>query len=353
MSARETFLARPGTHAIGRGWSQKDIRIARYAIGATLGTAIALGFGWELSFLVPVLSLSFLSSPDKPLSFKAGLIFIAVVGFSCYLAVQIGSHLIPYPALYVPFIGILLFRLFYFGQRGGSFLLVLWLLLAVTIIPLVRLLQPSIAVFVAQGLFYNVIVTVVIAWIMFALIPVRWESGQTAAAKSKPPPPSPDEAFRTAALSTVVVMPLLLLFYLFKLTGAVVLLVFVSILASNPAVLANAKVGKVMIVANVLGGIIAIVFYELLVMVPVFVFMLLLTLAIGLVLGSQVFSDKPTGSLFGSAFSTTLLVIGSVTTSDGDASSMVYMRVLQITFAVVYVVVAFDLLNRLLPRNHG
>ena len=334
-------------------WTQRDIRIARYALGATLGMAVAMGFGWELSYLVPVLSLSFLAAPDKPLSFKAGLGFIAIVGVSCYLAVFVGSHLIPYSAVYVPFIGIVLFRLFYFGQRGGSLLMVLWLLLALTIIPLVRLLQPSIAIFVAQGLFYNVVVTIVIAWIMFALIPVRWETGQAAAAKPKPPPATPDEAFRTASLSTAVVLPLLLLFYFFELTGAIVMLVFVSILASNPNMLANVKVAKVFVAANVLGGLISIVFFELLVMVPIFVFLLLLTLLVGLVLGTQVFSGKPTGAIFGTAFSTTLLIIGSVTTSDGDASSMVYTRVAQITFAVVYVVVSFGLLNRLFPRHDG
>jgi hypothetical protein len=264
---------------------------------------------------------------------------------------MIGSHLIPYSAVYVPFIGIVLFRIFYAGQQGRSFLLVLWLLLAVTIIPLVRLLQPAIAIFVARGLFFNVIVTIVIVWIVFALIPERSDSGQAGPAKSAPPLPSPEEAFRSAALSTVVVLPLLILFYLFELTGAIVLLVFVSILASNPALLANVKVGKVFVAANVLGGIISILFYELLVLVPLFPFLLALTLLVGLILGRQVFSDKPAAKIFGSAFSTTLLIIGSATTSDGDAGSMVYTRVAQITFAVVYVVGAFTLLNRLFPHN--
>jgi len=313
--------------------------------------AVALGFGWELSYLVPVLALSFLAAPDNPLSFKSGLAFIAVVGVSCYLAVMIGSHLIPYSAVYVPFIGLVLFRIFYAGLRGRSNLLIVWLLIAITIIPLVRLLQPSIAIFVAQGVFYDVVVTVVITWIAFGLMPERVDPGHVSTPKPKPPIATPDEAFRGAALSTAVVLPLLLLFYLFQLTGGILVLVFVAILASQPAFAANFTVGKALIAGNVIGGIVTIVFYELLVMVPLFVFMLLLALLVGLVLGAQVFSGKPVGAVFGMAFSTTLLIIGSTTSSDGDAGSMVYTRVVQITIAVVYVVTAFGLLNRLFPKS--
>jgi hypothetical protein len=152
-------------------------------------------------------------------------------------------------------------------------------------------------------------------------------------------------------MSTVVVLPLLLFFYLFQLTGAIVLLVFTCLLASNPSAFANPTVGKVFIIANVLGGLISILFYEILTIAPIFPMLLLGTLLIGLILGQQVFSGKPAGKLFATAFSTTLLIIGSATTSEGEAGSLVYTRVAQITGAVFYVVGLFTLLNRLFPRK--
>jgi small neutral amino acid transporter SnatA (MarC family) len=58
------------------------------------------------------------------------------------------------------------------------------------------------------------------------------------------------------------------------------------------------------------------------------------------------FSGKATAPLFGMAFSTVLLVIGSETSRfAGDAGSKVYTRIVQLTVAVVYVVVAFGLLE--------
>jgi hypothetical protein len=314
--------------------------------------AIATGFGWELSYLVPVLSLSFLSSADKPLNVKSGLAFIGIVGIAAYLGWTLGNRVIPYPLVYVPLVGLILFRLFYAGRLGRSKLLVMWLLLAITIIPLVRLLQPSIALFVAQGIFKNVLVTVGIAVAAFALMPEpAYSASDPPPHKPTPPVPTRGEAFRGAMLATAVVLPLLTLFYLFRFTGAVLILVFVAILSSQPAFSANFKVGKALIIGNVIGGIISIVFYEVLVMAPVFILMLMMTFSIGLILGWRVFSGKPVSAVFGLAYSTVLLIIGSTTTSTSDAGTEVYSRVLQITIAVVYVVIAFGLLNRLFPAR--
>jgi hypothetical protein len=102
-----------------------------------------------------------------------------------------------------------------------------------------------------------------------------------------------------------------------------------------------------------IGGAAAIAMYELLVLVPEFVFLLLLTFLAGLVFGSRVFSGKPTGALYGMAFSTLLLVIGSTTSSTGDAGAKVYSRIAQIMVAVVYVVVAFGSIERFRLRKAG
>lgn len=350
MSADKVAIStRSGIEKSGQ-WSLKDRRTVRYAVGATVSMAVALGFGWELSFIVPVLVLTFLSSPEKPLSIKSGLAFILIVGIACFVGWQLGDHGIPYLAVYIPLAALILFRIFYAGQLGRPFALIMMLLIAIMLIPLVRLIQPAIALFVAKGIFFDAVIAVTIGVGAFALIP---EPQILGSGQPKSPAARVDrnEAFRNALISTGVVLPLLMLFYFFELTGAVVILVFVGLLASQPALAANFRIGKALIAGNILGGAITIVFYELLVMVPTFYFMLGLTLFLGLALGSQVFSEKPAARLFGMAYSTTLLIIGSTTTSTGDAGSEVYSRVLQITIAVVYVVTAFGLLNRLFPRE--
>ena len=139
---------------------------------------------------------------------------------------------------------------------------------------------------------------------------------------------------------------MILLYYLFQWSSSVLVLTFVTILTVSPA-LAKPKVGLVMIVANVLGGLFGILAYQMLVMAPSFLFMLLLTLLVGFTFAERLFSSSKFAGIFGSAFSTFLLILGTVTASDADAGSKVWDRVIQIALAVIYVVVAFGLADKL------
>jgi uncharacterized membrane protein YgaE (UPF0421/DUF939 family) len=113
----------------------------------------------------------------------------------------------------------------------------------------------------------------------------------------------------------------------------------------QPGFAKDFKGGLALIIGNAIGGIAAIIFYELLVMVPQYIFLIFLTLLAGLMFGSRLFSGKPKAQLYGMAYSTLLLVIGSTTSSTGEAGAKVYTRIIQIMVAVVYVVVAFGLLE--------
>ena len=72
-----------------------------------------------------------------------------------------------------------------------------------------------------------------------------------------------------------------------------------------------------------------------------------------LLFGLGLFSESKWAPLFGMAFSTVLIIIGSTTSSFGDAGAKATTRVIQITLAVVYAVVAFNMLRSLLPRRES
>jgi hypothetical protein len=116
---------------------------------------------------------------------------------------------------------------------------------------------------------------------------------------------------------------------------------------------AGRQAGYAMIVANVAGGIVSIAFYNLLVAVPWLPFLLVLTLLCGLLFGSLLFSEHKYAKLAGSAFTTVLLIIGSTTTSTSEAGGKVVTRVLQIIAAVLYLVVALNLVDKLGRRRRS
>jgi uncharacterized membrane protein YccC len=158
------------------------------------------------------------------------------------------------------------------------------------------------------------------------------------------------ERFRYAVRIILILLPVLLLFYMFKLSSSILVLTFIAILTISPA-LSNPKVGLVMIVANILGGVFGILAYRLLTIVPNFTFMILITLSIGFFFGSRLFSDSKYAGIYGSGFSTFLLILGSVTSSDAEAGSEVWSRVIQISIAVSYVVLAMSILHRIVSAR--
>ncbi len=326
-------------------------QVLRYALGATICMTLALGIGWPLSFMTPVLALGFLAAPAR-LSLKDGVGLVLTITGACVVGLLMTHYVMPFPLVFLPLIGLILFRLFHAKTGGASPLLITWLLIALLALPLVGMLAQQVAIFVALGIIAGAAVTVVLVWLIWAAIPAPPPlpvdpEVSPPDAPDAPPPPTSAERFRSAVLSTVVVFPPLVAFYTLQWTGSLLVLIFIAMLSLKPAFAANFKAGGALIIGNVIGGLAAIAFYELLVMVPAFPFMVLLTLLSGLLFGAQVFSGKKSAGLFGMAFSTVLLVIGSTTGGDGEAGAKVTTRVIQIMIAVIYVVSAFGLLQRL------
>jgi hypothetical protein len=153
---------------------------------------------------------------------------------------------------------------------------------------------------------------------------------------------------QTAVTSTVVILPVFILFYAFKLSGSILILIYVGILTMQPGFARNFQSGKAMIIGNLFGGLISILVYNVLVVVPEWSFLLLVIFTIGLLLGNEFFKGKKLSPLFNMAFSTLLLIIGSVTTTtlDIDASQKVFERIVQLTIAVSYVVLVFGFIEK-------
>lgn len=139
-----------------------------------------------------------------------------------------------------------------------------------------------------------------------------------------------------------------MLFFVFNFSGAVVVMIFIAILSQQTNLTVGKKMGSALITGNIFGGITAALFFELLVMVPRFDFLLLMILAGSLLFAKANYSGKPSAPLYGMAFSTLLLLVGMGTMPSGDeVDTKFVLRILQILLAVFYIVGAFKLLERL------
>jgi hypothetical protein len=303
--------------------------------------AIALGVGWNLSYLLPVLAIGYFAPGVKPPTFKQGFWFISTVVISSFAALLFFKIFGEYILVFIPAYALILLHIFYTNKLALQNKL--FVLVACLLVPMLGFISVKVAYAVVLSIITGALVTLILVWTVDAIIPDVTAPKEVKNAKPISKPPSQLERYINARNTLIVVLPIVLVFYFFQWSGGLLILIFVAILSMNPAF--NLKAGMALILGNLAGGIISILMYELLVIVPQFFFLILMIILIGFFLGPKFFSGKKTAPLFGMAFSTVLLIVAQSTSGTDDAGDKVWIRVLQIMIAVIYVVLAFTVLN--------
>ncbi|GAB1309181.1 hypothetical protein KH5_18640 [Urechidicola sp. KH5] len=314
----------------------------RYVLGTCLIIMVTTLLNYPLSYLASVLALSFMSPGTRPLKFKDAVIFLLFLSVFTGFAYVFSAYFIDYPLVFMPLLLFIIFCVYY--TQKLPLIIKLFAIISLLMIPLLALNGVALGGFVAISLVFNTLLAIGLTQLMFRFIPYSEYDAQFEKQKGGAGAMTPTEQFKYAARIVLVLLPIILLFFIFNLSGGALVLVFSAILSISPA-LSNPKTGLVMIVANIIGGLFAIIGYKLLTVVPMFSFMLLLVLLVGLLFSQRLFSKTKTAAVFGTAFSTFLLILLSVTSSDAEAGSKLWDRLIQISAAVIYVVLAFRFLN--------
>jgi hypothetical protein len=318
----------------------------------TLSAGIAFLLAWPLAFITPVMAAKLLTLP-KVLPAKAAAGFIGVLGVSMFLSTQLLLPTLEFHAVHLLLTALILFLLFYAKASGTNPLLVVLLLLGVLVVPLVGTISQPLAAAAASGIVFSTAVAIGVVYVVSAIFP-----GPASSAPAEESPGSgigagtsdllpQSERIALASRSFVVLYPLTVVFLYYSLVGGTVVLVMASFLAMEPTFGKHLAAGKGLILGNLVGGLVAVAIYNLLVWVPAYPFFLLLVLLAGLWVGGWIFSDHPLGKLFGIGITAVFLILGPAVTGDAEAASKLYTRVALIMGAVVYVVLAFGLLERL------
>ena len=325
--------------------------VLRYVLGSCFILGVTSLMNYDLAYLTSVLALGYIAPGAKPLSFKQGAGFILILALITGVTVIFTELFLDYAMVFMPLLLLSLMWLYYTDKL--PMMVKLFALVSLVIIPFVSIDSNAIGSYVAVRLVFNAFMAIILSQLVFKVFPLCEADVPYEKKKKDIKKQSEKERFSYAVNIILILLPVLLLFYMFKLSSSLLVLTFIAILSISPA-LANPKVGLVMILANVLGGLFGILAYRLLIVVPNFTFMILVALCIGFFFGSRLFSDNKYAGIFGSGFSTFLLILGSVTSSDAEAGSEVWSRVIQISMAVTYVVIAFGILNRIIsPKKEA
>lgn len=326
--------------------SLQSRQVLRYAAGATIIMLVAMIADYNLSYLTPVLALNFLAPGVKPLTLKSSIAFLLIIAVASMLSIVFTRSFLDYPLVFLPLIILAIFHIYFTSKLQN---MKVWLIISLLVIPMASMQSPGMGSLIAVNLFVNALIAVILVGLVNFFIPYH-EPEDTMVQTHTPAEQSDRQKFIAARNKTFVVMPVLFVFFVFNLSGALLVLVFITILSMNPAT-ANKKAGMAIIFANFAGGMAAIVVFNLLTVVPDIFFLGMLVLLGGLIFGKGLFDRKPVSQMFGMAYSTFLLILGNVTSFRGEAGEAVWSRIFQLGFVVVYIVIAFALVNHYSPEQ--
>ena len=328
------------------------IRIFRFAFAVTLSVLLAFGLGWPLSIILPVFTIVFLKAPAPCPSFKVSLSIIVMTMAYLLAGFMISLVFVRYPLVMLVINSLLIFLIFYRSLKSENMLATLFALIGVLVIPLMMQTSQNMAMLVMTGLIFAVTAALLLVWLAFTVFPDPDLTHSETHSEKMPeltlPVLTQQQQVNLAWQKTLMVLPVLILFFTFNLSGQLLTLIFIALLAMSPGLSEGISAGKFMIIGNTLGGLYAMMFYELLVMVPMFGFFISLTLLVSLLLAKQIFQGNAVSSaLHGSAATTLFLLIGTGTMPFGgdEVDDKFYIRIFLVILATLYIVFAFALIN--------
>jgi hypothetical protein len=315
--------------------------VIRYSAGSAIIMMIAIGADYTLAYLTPMLALNFLAPGAKTPTLKSSAAFLFSIAAASFTGLIFSRFFLDYPLVFLPLLALIIFHVYYTTSLQN---MKVWLIISLLVIPMMSIQSPKLGSLVAVNLFMNALIAILMVWFVYFLFPQR-EEEKPAIGKAVAATLSSRNRFTSALSKTLVVIPVLIMFFVFNLSDSLLVLIFIAVLSMNPAA-ANKKTGLAMILANLGGGIMAIMVFNLLTISASYLYFGILTLLTGLLFANKVFEKKPAAALFGMAFSTFLLILGNVISLAGEAGEKVWLRLFQIGIAMVYLIIAFGIVNR-------
>jgi hypothetical protein len=328
---------------------QTSVRIIRFATGVTISAALAYGIEWPLSFLLPVFTSLLLSLPLPMPSLRAGLLNMLHTLLAFGLGLVFSLFFLRYPAAYILMLGLVLFHLYYYLNRGGSFWLTLISMIAILLLPMLANTHEGLATGISLGFIATSWLTVIMVWVSHLLVP----DPQMAKFPQKPgfqrgySPVAAQAAFK----STMIIFPLASLFIIFNLIDYLLVMIFSALFVLNPEMSKGKEAGQNSLISTILGGLSAWIFYWLIVAVPEYHFYIILMLLTTLIFGMNSFSTNPGAKYYGSALIALLILVNGSMGEDSSFTTLFAMRIFLIVLATLYIVTVLKILDSYWPAK--
>jgi len=308
-------------------------RIFRLAIATTLSLWVSQIGGWSMSFIAPVLTMFLLALPLPAPTLKQGIGFVVALAGSVYAGILLLPIFETSRSAGIGVFTVALFYSFYFTARGGSPVLGAFMTVGLAVLAAVGSVNIDAILGVAEGLAVNAIIGMAFVWVGFALLPEPPPSPTAAASKPQPAKPDPVRAARSALRSMSIVYPIAILFFFSSAsTSWLVVMIKVASMGQQAELDQSRAVGRSLVASTVIGGIAAIIAWQILRAWPALIMYTLIIAGAALFFGRRIFKGPGMHAQAGvwSYGFLTMIVVLAPAVMDGPgadgASSAFYTR---------------------------
>ena len=272
------------------------LRILRLALGTSASLWFSQAVAWELSFIAPVITLLVLSQPLPALKLKAGVAFVAILTLSLLAGLLLLSPLQNQPVVGILLLVLALYWSFYFTAKGGSALLGTLATVGIAMSAAVGTVNLDAILALISGLSFGAMIGILFVWIAHAILPDSKAIMPAANAPAKPPAPSkPDlSAARWSAFrSTMIVLPVAL-WFLFSAASAAYVPVMIKVASMGQQATNDAArlAGRSLVMSTIIGGIGAIIGWQVLRIAPTLTIYTLVIALGALLMGPRIFQGR-------------------------------------------------------------
>ena len=327
------------------------VQTLRMAFGVWTTIAIAYGMAWPLSFMAPLFATIFLVFPVW-IGWRMAVQLLIRLCFSLLLGLVISEVFLDFPIICILLYGLLFFFIYYNDTPSAPPFAAMFMTLGITIVPMMGFSGAGLPQIIALAIFCNMAVGLLFAWIFHTILPNSLAQQSPHAPPGKkpaaPPLPSQEERVRQAMTSSIVALTAVTIFFSLNLTAYAYAMMQICFMVGAPNAKASAQALKDNALACCIGGVAMIIAFNLLVAVPTYPFLLVLTLLATLFFSRQMFGGGPLAKAYISGFITFLVLLGTSTMVDNTASTNFYLRIAQILFAGLFAIAGLILVGYLL-----
>lgn len=350
-----TFAQPSVAGTVTSGFSVTDRFMLRMAVAGTVGFAIALWFGWPISFLAPMLAVKMIPAmPTFPSPVQAALVPV-VMWVGTTAAMIVVSVLGDAPAVQLMVLGLVIFITFYARRRGAPGVLILLIQIGFCVIPLFSTVSLELGHFVAGFLQRNTVAAAATVLISHLLVPALPPSPETTpVAPVAPPRLSPGFSARVALADTLVLFPLLAYLLLGSAIHNFVMVMMTITILNELEPTRSHTAGMNMITGNTVGGLLAVAAQQIVLLADTLVFFLLTIFLTTLWFARGLTRGGPSADLFRLGAGTFMLILGlAITPLPGGSEQSYLLRIIHIVVAGTYAVAALVIVSplRRVPRD--